>query len=204
MRAIKKVLIGVLVLALSVFALVYIIIFFVLSAQYEKYGFSNEVAEFKRGIVQARFSGKLYTEVKWDGQYATSRSPYNLLVTITDPVRSGRLKGVVHINKLYLTDKETGKVLYEKTDVPGVQVVGGYGTDGKYISEKFDYDRGSIVYYKGNYKALYLFKKIDLEHKEADLYVEFSVVDGDKKTYHKVKLSFETEYKPRHRSATLK
>ena len=157
-------------------------IFILMSHRYEEYGFTREKVMFKRGVVASHFLGEVYSSINFLGPYEVSRSPYDLVLRVSSD-EGKTLKGIVYIHRLYLTDKETRKILFEKTDIPGVPF------------------EGSKAY--GSYYAPFRFNKIDLEYKDMDLYVEFSIVDGDKKTEHKVELSFETDYTPRHRRTTM-
>ena len=157
-------------------------IYILMIHRYEEYGFTREEVKFDRGVVVSYFIGEVYSSINLLGPYEISRSPYDLLLNV-ESEEGKTLKGVVYLHRLILMEKETRKILFEKTDIPGVPF------------------EGSKAY--GSYYALFRYDKIDLEYKDMDLYVEFSIVDGDKKTEHKAELSFKTDYTPRHRRTTM-
>lgn len=192
-----------LVLLLLFFVFGYILLYYLMSHSEEVYGFTVEEVKFERGIVWTKFLGKHHTGVDWRGRYVIKRSPYELIVSIKDPGKSGTVRGVVRIKRLYLTDKETGKVLYEKTDTPAIPVVGGLDPDGKHIYKRLHFERKDMEFYSDSYAAGFWFMDVDLEYKGVDLYVEFSIEDEGKKTEYKAELSFETDYTPRHRETTM-
>ncbi|MCK5235622.1 MAG: hypothetical protein KAR06_01445 [Deltaproteobacteria bacterium] len=172
----KKVIFG-----LIVCMCLFLLVFYVFTYKEVRYEFKSKKIELDSITVNIRTMPKIYYSSNMFGRIAVFSSPYMLDVYVGSEKQP--LEGTVHISKLKFVNKLTKKVIFEDNTIVDKQIRRYSVTD---------YLTSNIEYY---YKADFEFKWIDLEFEDIVVYLEFSLIQGDKVTEYKTEILLEKDYK---------
>ena len=159
---------------------IFIVSLCVLPGCFQKYeidDFKSTENKFDWGSVSVKLEG----EMKLKNNIAVRNAPYELLIWFEPDAYIG---GIIKISRLKLIYAKSGKVVFERNDIPE-----------QYLEKNIRVINKPEKKIVENYLAYFSFKNISMEYSDAILQMDFILKQGGKSVKYNSEIYFEKDYK---------